>query len=341
MTGDRPQGPREPREPQRRSGTERWYRAMLLGYPRTYRERHGDELLGTLLEAGPQRRLPSLRESASLLDTGVLTRLRTRLGTVPAWADGLRLGLLLLVLVKAGSLLGGLARAHQPQPQAAVLLPSLLVVVAVLLGRMGTAAVLASIPAAVTTYQAQLAPAHGTGYLVGVFSSRAVDVPASVNYFGPGSGAAQFWVIAVGSALLALNRRTRGPLPRRSWWWLTVPAAQAAVIGCTASRLPAVGPPPLQLPAASGSLTVLAVLPLIAAIGFLLVGFRATVATGDPRWAIAAGVYLLPVVVFAASLALARPSAVVALDDQLPAVLLAAACAVVLLRRRTPRRSGD
>ncbi len=341
MTGDRSQEPQQPRQPQGRNWTERWYRAMLLGYPRPYRERHGDELLGTLLEAGPQRRLPSLRESASLLDAGVLTRLRTRLGTVPAWADGLQLGLLLLVLMKAGSLLGDLSRAHQPQPQLPVLLPSLLVVVAVPLGRMGTAAVLAAIPAAVATYQAGLAPGHGTGYLAGVFSSRAVDVPSSVNYFWPGSGAAQFWVIAVGSAVLALNRQTRGPLPRRSWWWLAVPLAQAAVTSFSASRLAAMPPTLNGLPAIPGSLTALAVLPLIAAICFLLVGLRATAAIGDPRWAIAAGVYLVPVVVFAASLGFTRPTAVVALDDQLPAVLLAAACAMVVLRRRAPRRTGD
>ncbi len=75
-------------------------------------------------------------------------------------------------------------------------------------------------------------------------------------------------------------------------------------------------------------------------IGFLLLALRATVAIGDPRWAVAAGVYLIPVGVSAATLAVARPSAVVTLGDQLPAVLLAVACAVVL-RRRAPRRAEN
>ena len=55
---------------------------MLLGYPPHYRERHGGELLGTLLEAHPSRRPPSLRESVSLLNAGVLTRLRAAASAV-------------------------------------------------------------------------------------------------------------------------------------------------------------------------------------------------------------------------------------------------------------------
>jgi hypothetical protein len=63
-------------------------------------------LLGTPLEAHPSRRLPSLRESVSLLDAGVPTRLRTRLDKVPAWADGLQLGLFLAALALVTSLSG-------------------------------------------------------------------------------------------------------------------------------------------------------------------------------------------------------------------------------------------
>ena len=43
---------------------------MLLGYPPHYRERHGGERLGTLPEAHPSRRPPSLRDSVSLLTPG-------------------------------------------------------------------------------------------------------------------------------------------------------------------------------------------------------------------------------------------------------------------------------
>jgi len=87
-------------EPEHKSWVERWYRVMLLGYPARYRERHGAELLGTLLESHPSRRLPSPRESASLLDAGLLIRFRSRLDKVPARADGLHLGVFLLAFKK-------------------------------------------------------------------------------------------------------------------------------------------------------------------------------------------------------------------------------------------------
>lgn len=324
MTGNRPQ---------RKGWTEQWYRVMLLGYPRQYRERHGGELLGTVLEAHPSRRLPSLRESVSLLDTGVLTRLRTRLDKVPAWADGLQLGLLLLALTRAGTLLGDLTTAPQP-PRSAILLPSLLVVFAILLGRMGTAAVLAPIPAALATYQALLS-GHGTDYLTGIFSSRAVEVSSAVNV-GLSADPSRFWVIAAGSAVLAVHRRTRAPLPRRSWWWLTVPLSEAVFTTYARTLLPAV-PPDHQAPAVPVVFAALSMLPLIATIGFLLLALRATVVIGDPRWAIAAGVYLVPIGVFAATIMSAQPSAIVTLDYDLPAVLLGAASAAVLLRRASRR----
>ncbi|WP_035805751.1 hypothetical protein [Kitasatospora mediocidica] len=92
----------------------------------------------------------------------------------------------------------------------------------------------------------------------------------------------------------------------------------------------------LTLPVPPASVEALQVLPLVATVGFLLVALRATVVIGDPRWAIAAGVYLIPVGLSAAAIAITRPGALVTLDDQLPAVLLAAACAVTLVRR--PRR---
>ena len=319
-----------------RSWAERCYRVMLLGYPREYRQRHGGELLGTLLEAHPSRRLPSVRESAHLLDAGLLTRLRNRPDTVPAWASGLQLGLLLLVLVRAGTMLGHLTTVQQPQ--LVVLLPSLLVVVAVLLGRMGSAAVLAAIPAVAATYQALVSSGgHGTDTLGGLFASRTFEASGAVNFW-MSPGLTQYWVIAAGSAAIALSRRTRGPLPRRSWGWSAVLLAQLAFTVCNSTLMPSGAPANHQPPALPGSAVGVSVLPLIATVGFLLLALRATVAIGDPRWAVAAGVYLIPVAVTAAALAAARPSAVVTLSDQLPAVLLAVGCAVAL-RRRGPRRA--
>ncbi|MEY9968263.1 hypothetical protein ABIA33_006347 [Streptacidiphilus sp. MAP12-16] len=329
MTGNRPQG---------KSWVERWYRVMLLGYPAQYRERHGGELLGTLLESDPSRRLPSLRESASLLDAGMLTRLRSRLAKAPAWADGLQLGLFLLALTRAGSLMGGLLTAHQ-RPQLPILLATLPVVVAVLLGRMRIAAVAAAVAATLTTYQALLVPGHGTAYVAGVFSSRLVEVPSAMNFW-LSVGPSQFWVIALGSAVLAMHGRGRGPLPRRSWWWLTLPLLEAAFTSYGWTLLPTLGPPNHQAPTVPGSFVVLSMLPLIVTIGFLLLALRATLATGDARWTIATGVYLIPVGVYAAALVSAQPSAIVTLDYQLPIVLLAATVAMVLLRR-APRRAAN
>lgn len=330
MTGNRPQG---------KSWVERWYRVMLLGYPAQYRERHGGELLGTLLERHPSRRLPSLRESASLLDAGMLTRLRSRLDRVPAWVDGLQLGLLLLVLARAGSLLGDLWTAQQPELP--ILLATLLVMVAVLLGRMGIAAVAAAVAAALTTYQALLVPEHGTDYLAGIFSSELVEVPSSSAIdFWLSAGPSQFWVIAMGSAVLAIRRQGHGPLPRRSWWWLTLPLLEAAFTSYGRTLLPTLSPPSHQAPTVPGSFVALSMLPLIATIGFLLLALRATTATGDPRWTIATGVYLIPLGVHAAALVSAQPSAIVTLDYELPIVLLAATIAVVLLRR-APRRADN
>ena len=321
---------------ERRSWAERCYRVMLLGYPREYRRCHGGELLGTLLEAHPSRRLPSVRESVHLLDAGLLTRLRSRPAGVPAWASGLQLGLLLLVLVRAGTMLGHVTTVQQPE--AVILLPSLLVVVALLLGRMGSAAVLAAIAAVAGTYQALASSGgHGTDVLGGLFASRTFEASWALNFW-LSPGLTQYWVVAAGSAVIALNRRTRGPLPRRSWYWLTVLLAQVALTVCNNSLLPAGVPANHRPPSLPGAAVGLPVLPLIVTVGFLLLALRATVVIGDLRWAVAAGVYLIPVAVSAAVLAVGMPSAVATLGDQLPAVLLAAGCAVAL-RRRAPRRT--
>ena len=325
--------------------TERWYGAMLLGYPRQYRERHGAELIGTLMEAHPSRRRPSLRESVRLVDAGMLTRLRTRVGQVPAWVDGLQLGLLLLILTQVASMLGDLAAANQ-RPHLMTLLPlSLLVMTAVLMGRMGIAAVAATIAAAVTTYQALQLPARGTDYLAGFLAARTVAVPSDLHVWVT-ADASRLWLIAAGSAVLALQRRTAGPFPRRSWAWLALPLLWASFRSIATALRPVVsgqgvGFPAHQAPGIPTSLIFVSVLTLIVTIGFLLLALRATVAIGDPRWAIAAGVYLIPVGVSAVAMLVASPGAIVTLDYELPTVLLAAACAVVLMRRRRRRVQVD
>ena len=83
----------------------RRYERLLFTYPSAYRRAHGEEMLGTLLEAArPDQRFPALRESASLLLGGLRTRAQQAAMQSPRrlWADGLQLGVLLIVLVNLG-----------------------------------------------------------------------------------------------------------------------------------------------------------------------------------------------------------------------------------------------
>jgi hypothetical protein len=81
------------------------YRRLLFTYPGEYRREHEEEILATLVEAAePGRRRPSLREARDLLAGGLRTRgmLATREGGRALWADGLRLGVLLLLAMRIG-----------------------------------------------------------------------------------------------------------------------------------------------------------------------------------------------------------------------------------------------
>jgi hypothetical protein len=81
------------------------YRRLLFTYPGEYRREHEEEILATLVEAAePGRCRPSLREARDLLAGGLRTRamLATREGGRALWADGLRLGVLLLLAMRIG-----------------------------------------------------------------------------------------------------------------------------------------------------------------------------------------------------------------------------------------------
>ena len=83
----------------------RRYERLLFTYPSAYRRAHGEEMIGTLLvAAGPDQQLPAPREAASLLLGGLRTRARQAAQRSPRrlWADGLQLGVLLIVLVNLG-----------------------------------------------------------------------------------------------------------------------------------------------------------------------------------------------------------------------------------------------
>jgi hypothetical protein len=83
----------------------RRYERLLFTYPSSYRRAHGDEMISTLLEAArPDQRLPAPRETASLLLGGLRRRALQAARQSPRrlWADGLHLGVLLIVLVNLG-----------------------------------------------------------------------------------------------------------------------------------------------------------------------------------------------------------------------------------------------
>jgi hypothetical protein len=78
---------------------------LLVTYPSAYRRAHGEEILGTLLEAArPDQQLPAPREVASLLLGGLRTQAyqAARQSSRRLWADGPQLGGLLIVLVNLG-----------------------------------------------------------------------------------------------------------------------------------------------------------------------------------------------------------------------------------------------
>jgi hypothetical protein len=80
---------------------ERRYQRLLWAYPAGYRHEHQPEILSTLLDsAHPDQRYPSVREAAALVLGGLRTRARIAARQSPwlLWAEGLRLGVLLLLV---------------------------------------------------------------------------------------------------------------------------------------------------------------------------------------------------------------------------------------------------
>ncbi|MDN3355602.1 hypothetical protein [Actinomadura sp. DC4] len=93
------------------SALESHYRRLLRAYPPAYRQAHGEEIIGTLLQASGDRRLPSPVEAAGLIGGGVTARMRAATAhPVAWWADGLHLGVLLIALANLALNLSGRRR---------------------------------------------------------------------------------------------------------------------------------------------------------------------------------------------------------------------------------------
>jgi hypothetical protein len=243
----------------------RRYQRLLLTYPTGYRAAHGDEIVSTLLEAArPTQRFPSWREATSLLLGGLRLRARQAAKQSPTrlWTDGLHLGVLLVVLVN----LGGAMELLLP-PWTALLAVGAL---AVLRGWGRTA--LAATAIAALAVARPLLPHIG--------------LPWWLPGYGDWSAVGRYVWPAVVLAVLAWPGV--GRLRPRSWWWLLLPAAQAA------------------LPLAERPWSVVKA---GAEVGLLLAVLVVAVGALDPRPAIAAAVYLVPGLLYAAeSIAEGAPS---------------------------------
>ncbi|GLY80532.1 hypothetical protein [Actinoallomurus iriomotensis] len=180
------------------SALESHYRRLLHAYPPAYRQAHGEEIIGTLLQASADRRLPSPREAAGLIGGGITARMRAATEhPVAWWADGLHLGILLIALT---NLALNLAYISAPSIASAPWVIGYLVLsVALVRGWLWVALPLAlavAIPA-----------------VDFVFSARVPGALADL--------AVQYLAVAVGLVVLSL-RRSRG-LRKRSYLWLAVP----------------------------------------------------------------------------------------------------------------------
>jgi hypothetical protein len=269
----------------------RRYQRLLVTYPTGYRAAHGEEILSTLLEAArPAQRFPSWREATSLLLEGLRLRARQAAKESPTrlWTDGLHLGVLLVVMVNLG---GALER--QPVSWTALLAVGAL---AVLRG-WGRTALAATAVAALAVARPLLPPIVGP--------------PWWLPGYGDWSAVGRYVWPAVVLAVLAWPGV--GRLRPRSWWWLLLPAAQAA--------LPLVEPPWSLIKAGAEVGLLLAV--LVVAVGAL-----------DPRPAIAAAVYLVPGLLYAAENIAEGASSTLALAYWMVLAVLTATLAAAAWRIR-------
>jgi hypothetical protein len=189
---------------------ERRYRRLLLAYPPQVRAVRAEEILTTLAESGGDRRMPPAREAWSLLVEGVRARARLAAADGPGriWADGLQLGVLLVMFANLGVLL----REAWWYRAWMVLLGA--TVVAILRARPRVALVLTAVAALAAR---PLLPMH---------------LPQGLFGWAPGYGDWSTVARQVAPVLLVallslpvLRRHLRA----RAWWWLLVPVAQVAV----------------------------------------------------------------------------------------------------------------
>ncbi|WP_371782975.1 hypothetical protein [Streptosporangium subroseum] len=251
---------------------ERRYRRLLLGYPRGYRSGYGGELIATLLDtAEPGRTLPSARESFALIVGGLRTRVAYATER-PAWVDGVHLGVLALSVAQ----LAMLAPYATTVPLWVGL--SALAVVLIMRGWVRTALPV-TVLVAVKVCSITLGRTWLDVTLLPVYPDPIWGGGALYGGGGPVAPMIGYTLIVLG--LLALAAREPRLIGARSWlWWAAVPA----LAGADPAGLDFTGGPDLLTTA---RVTV--------EIGILALAIWAGHMARDPRWAVAAVIYLIPI----------------------------------------------
>ncbi|MFE2143459.1 hypothetical protein ACFXA3_17250 [Streptomyces sp. NPDC059456] len=303
-------------------------RILLAAYPKDYRVRQGEEVLGCLAEAYPGRAWPPPREVAALLGAGVQARARAVCEdrTRPWWLDGFHLTALVLAALALVPYLqdvwdwalrvdpashsigfehaGWYPWAQGPESRTRLLPYGLLPLVCLLALLRGWAWI--ALPVSATM------AGVGSG-IVGsdVFGDEGV---VGVGYYGLGAPLRAHDMVLSGTLFLAcsvLAAGRPGRLRRRSYGWL-VPLAGALVM--------------------AGALHLTSVDPyvqrgqLVVEVAALAVAWIVTAATGDYRWLIPVAAFTLvriTAIVTQPSMTGSLPSQVVLLALLMPLPLLA------------------
>jgi hypothetical protein len=232
---------------------EKFYHRLLLAYPKPYRQEHGDELVGTLLEAS-SRDTPSPRESLALINAGIAQRLRHHLTGPSSWAECLHLAITFMVLIDLGHWI------YLP-------VDNLTAGVAVLLG---------------------LAVLRGW-FLLALPLSLLLTAERTSNTLHSSGGPAWWseihwsWAATLGLVVLTVNRLRKGrsAVRSRSWLWLVIPLELLAYQVVVYLNLD----PELQ--------GVLNNFQFYLKIALVLLALYATWMTRDLRWALAAGLVMI------------------------------------------------
>lgn len=256
---------------------ENQYRWLLRAYPRAYRERRGEEMLGTLLDsAAPHQTRPSPGDVTDLL--GGAARERLGLHAVPGFAAGLRIAGPPSLAWAAAWAIGVWVAGDRSAALTVVAAAWLLATVAYAVGRLAAAAVIA----------AWLVTAGG-------FAVTAISPPLVVDETITIYQYWQYTIPLVSGLIAALATATPRPvasrfrpgLERAGVGFAVALAASAAAFVDAAMQRVTLGPVHIPSPAWAPGWVVLPVAAL--AVGIVVAAVR-----HDTRWLWAGSIMLVP-----------------------------------------------